>query len=170
LEFLAETGQYEELNERLSNEFRNDFNHHSTGISYGYNKQDTLRIQVGLNYETGVRVNDRTVPIALRTTADFSSLLPEFSTTYFFTKERNLEFNYNTATNTPSIDQLQDYVDNSNELYIRNGNPNLKQEYSHRLRLQYRDVNRENGRSMTSNLNYTFTNNKIIDATMTTDS
>src|SRR5690606_40367321 len=31
LEFLAETGQYEELNERLSNEFRNDFNHHSTG-------------------------------------------------------------------------------------------------------------------------------------------
>ncbi|MGH2623381.1 MAG: outer membrane beta-barrel protein, partial [Sphingobacterium sp.] len=141
LEFLAETGQYEELNERLSNEFRNDFNHHSTGISYGYNKQDTLRIQVGLNYETGIRVNDRTVPIALRTTADFSSLLPEFSTTYFFTKERNLEFNYNTATNTPSIDQLQDYIDNANELYIRNGNPNLKQEYSHRLRFQYRDVN-----------------------------
>ena len=170
LEFLTETGQYEELNERLSNEFRNDFNHHSTGLSYGFNKRDTLRIQVGLNYETGVRVNDRTVPINLKTTANFSSFLPEFSTAYFFTKERNLEFNYNTATNTPSIDQLQDYVDNSNELSIRNGNPNLKQEYSHRLRFQYRDVNRDNGRSMTSNVNYTFTNNKIINATITTDS
>ena len=166
MEFLAETGQYEELNDRLSNEFRNDFTHHSAGLSYSYNKQDTFRFQVGMNYEHGYRVNNRTVPINLRTTADF----PELTVAYYFNKERRLEFNYNGATNTPSIDQLQDYIDNSNELFVRNGNPNLSQEYTHRLRLQYRDVNRSNGRSFNSSLNFDYTNNKIINSTMTTDS
>jgi hypothetical protein len=142
MEFLAETGQFDELNERLSNEFRNDFNHHSAGISYAYNKQDTFRFQIGINYERGIRTNDRTFPIDLKTTADFGAFLPEMTVVYFFTKERNLEFNYNKQTNTPSIEQLQDYIDNSNELFLRNGNPNLNQEQSHRLRFQYRDVNR----------------------------
>ena len=170
MEFLAETGQYEELNERLSNEFRNDFNHHSTGVSYSYNKQDTFRFQVGLNYERGIRINNRTVPINLKTTADFGAFLPEMTVAYYFTKERNIEFNYNAGTNTPSIDQLQDYIDNSNELFVRNGNPNLNQEYTHRLRFQYRDINRSNGRSFNSNLNFDYTNDKIINSTMTTDS
>ena len=170
MEFLAETGQYEELNERLSNAFRNDFNHHSAGLSYSYNKRDTFRFQIGLNYEHGIRINDRTVPINLKTKADFGSFLPEMTMVYFFNKQRNLEFNYNTATNTPSINQLQDYIDNSNELMVRNGNPNLDQEYNHNLRLQFRDVNRQNGRSFNSNLNFSYINNKIINSTMTTDS
>ena len=170
MEFLAETGQFDELNERLSNEFRNDFNHHSAGISYAYNKQDTFRFQIGINYERGIRTNDRTFPIDLKTTADFGAFLPEMTVVYFFTKERNLEFNYNKQTNTPSIEQLQDYIDNSNELFLRNGNPNLNQEQSHRLRFQYRDVNRKNGRSFTSNINFDYINDKIIMNTMTTDS
>ncbi|MCT1532288.1 TonB dependent receptor [Sphingobacterium daejeonense] len=170
MEFLAETGQFDELNERLSNEFRNDFNHHSAGISYAYNKQDTFRFQIGINYERGIRTNDRTFPIDLKTTADFGAFLPEMTVVYFFTKERNLEFNYNKQTNTPSIEQLQDYIENSNELFLRNGNPNLNQEQSHRLRFQYRDVNRKNGRSFTSNINFDYINDKIIMNTMTTDS
>ncbi|OYD45735.1 hypothetical protein CHU00_10330 [Sphingobacterium cellulitidis] len=170
MDFLAETGQFEELNERLSNEFRNDFTHQSAGFSYAYNKQDTFRFQVGINYEHGYRVNNRTVPINLRTTANFGAFIPEMTVAYYFTKERNIEFNYNAGTNTPSIDQLQDYIDNSNELFVRNGNPNLSQEYTHRFRLQYRDINRDNGRSFNSSFNFDYTNNKIINSTMTTDS
>lgn len=169
MEFLAETGQFDELNERLSNEFQNDFNFHSVGASYGYNKRDTLRIQIGLNYQHGIRVNDRTFPIDLRTTADFASLLPEVTTVYYFNKYRNIEFNYNGKTNTPSINDLQDYVDVSNELNIRNGNPNLNQEYVHAARLSYRDVNRTNGRSFNSNINFTYTNDKIVRSTFMTD-
>src|SRR5690606_2193505 len=65
-EFLAETGQLGELRDRLSNEFRNDYNYHSGGLSYLYNKRDTLRVQVGLNYQHGIRNNHRTVPIDLK--------------------------------------------------------------------------------------------------------
>lgn len=168
-EFLAETGQLGDLRERLSNEFRNDYNYHDVGLSYLYNKSDTLRIQFGLNYQHGIRNNHRVVPIDLKTEADFGSFLPSFTIAYYFTKSQNLEFNYNTATNTPSINQLQDFIDNQNELRITNGNPDLKQEYSHRFRLQYRDVNRETGRSFTSNVSFDFINDKIINSVLMTD-
>lgn len=169
MEFLAETGQYDELNERLSNEFQNDFNFHNVGASIGYNKRDTLRIQLGMNYQHGMRINDRTFPINQKTKADFSSFLPELTAAYYFTRERSIEFNYNAATNAPDINQLQDFVDVSNELNIRNGNPNLNQEYNHTFRLQYRDINRQNGRSFNSNLDFNYTNDKIVNSVFITD-
>lgn len=168
-EFLAETGQLGELKDRLSNEFRNDYNYHSAGLSYSYNKKDSLRIQAGLNYQHGVRVNDRTVPVNLKTKADFSSLLPEFTAVYKFSKDRTLEFNYNTQTNTPDIGQLQDFVNNQNELRITNGNPNLEQEYAHSLKLQYKDINKISGRTLTTNASFDYVNDKIINSILMTD-
>ncbi len=168
-EWLAESGQLGELRDRLSNEFRNDYLYHQAGLSYSFNKRDSLRMQVGLNYQHGVRNNDRMFPINLKTKADFGSFQPEFSLTYNFTKERRLELNYNTATKTPSIDQLQDYINNQNELRITNGNPNLDQEYNHSVRLQYRDVKRMTGQSFNSSLNLDYTNDKIINSVLLTD-
>ncbi|WP_164110945.1 MULTISPECIES: outer membrane beta-barrel protein [Sphingobacterium] len=168
-EFLAETGQLGELKDRLSNEFRNDYNYHSAGMSYSYNMKDSLRIQIGLNYQHGIRINNRTVPLNLHTKADFSSLLPEFTAIYKFSKDRTFEFNYNTQTNTPNINQLQDFINNQNELRITNGNPNLDQEYAHTLKLQYKDVNKRSGRTLTSNATFEYLNDKIINSVLMTD-
>lgn len=168
-EWLAETGQLGELNERLSNEFRNDFNYHKSGLSFSYNKKDSLRFQIGLSYQHGVRNNDRTVPIHLVTQASFGSFHPELSATYHINKERRLEINYNTSTNTPNINQLQDFINNQNELNIRNGNPNLNQEYNHQVKVQYKDVRRSTGQSFHSNLNFNYTNDKIVNSVLTTD-
>lgn len=168
-EFLAETGQLGELKDRLSNEFRNDYNYHSAGLSYVYNKKDSLRIQAGLNYQHGIRVNERVVPINLTTKANFGSFLPEFTAVYKFSKDRNIEFNYNTQTNTPSINQLQDFINNQNELRISNGNPNLAQEYSHTFKLQYKDINKVTGRTLTTNGSFEYINDKITNSTLFAD-
>lgn len=163
-EFLAETGQTGELRDRLSNEFRNDYLYHSAGASYVYNKQDVFRLQAGLNYQHGVRKNDRQVPYPIYTEANFGSLLPELSLKYNISKEKSLEANYNTETRTPSIGQLQDFINDHNELNISNGNPELQQEYTHKLRLQYRDINRTSGRSLNTNIHVEYINDKIINA------
>lgn len=169
-DFLAETGQSGELRDRLSNEFRNDFNYHSAGMSYIYALKDSIRFQVGFQYQHGVRKNDRIVPINLKTVADFYSFLPDLSAKYKFSRTKELEFNYNTQTNTPSINQIQDFINNQNELRITNGNPNLNQEYAHKVRLQYKDVNRKTGRSLTTNVNFEYTQDKIINSILQTDS
>lgn len=168
-EFLAETGQLGELRDRLSNEFRNDFNFHSGGLSFSYNKRDTLQIQIELNYQHGVRVNNRTVPIHLVTEANFGSWLPAMTIVRRFSRSKSLEFNYSTATNTPSINQLQDFINNQNELRITNGNPNLNQEYRHTLRLQYRNVDRNTGKSLNTNVNFEYINDRIVNSVLTTD-
>lgn len=168
-EWLAETGQLGELNERLSNEFRNDYNYHKGGLSFSYNKKDSLRFQIGLNYQHGVRNNDRTVPVHLVTRAAFGSFHPEFSATYNINKERRLEVNYHTSTRTPTINQLQDFINNQNELNIRNGNPDLAQEYNHQVKIQYKDVRRSTGQSFNSSMDFNYTNDKIVSSVLMTD-
>ncbi len=168
-EWLAETGQLGELNERLSNEFRNDFNYHKGGLSFSYNKKDSLRFQIGLSYQRGVRNNDRIIPIHLVTRASFGSFHPEFSATYNINKERRFEVNYTTTTNTPNINQLQDFINNQNELNIRNGNPYLNQEYNHQVKIQYKDVRRSTGQSFNSSMDFNYTNDKIVNSVLTTD-
>jgi len=163
-EFLAETGQLGELRDRLSNAFRNDFVYHGGGLAYIYNKKDKIRVQAGLNYEHGVRKNDRTVPRPIYTVADFNSFLPSLTLVYHLSKERNLEVNYNTETRTPTINQLQDFINNANELNITNGNPNLNQEYAHLVKFQYKDVNKKTGRSLNTNIQFDYFNNKIINS------
>ena len=161
-EYLTETGQLGELKERLSNEFRNDYNYHNAGLSYVYNIKDTLRVQFGMQYQHGIRNNNRIVPYDINTTANFGSFLPDIAVKLNLSKTKTLEVNYNTQTNTPSINQLQDFINNQNELRITNGNPTLDQEYAHTIRLQYKDINKATGRSLTTNVSLEFINDKII--------
>ncbi|MDF2516884.1 MAG: hypothetical protein K0R59_2180 [Sphingobacterium sp.] len=169
-EFLAETEQLGELKNRLSNEFRNDFVYHSAGVSYLFNKKDSIRFQVGLDYQTANQTNDKLFPNRLKTESHFNSLLPNLNFQYNFTKETRIELRYNAKTNTPAIEQLQDFIDNQNPLRITSGNPNLKQEYDHNLVMQFRSVNKASGRSFTSDFTADFIQNKISNTIFTTDS
>ncbi|MCA5005686.1 outer membrane beta-barrel protein [Sphingobacterium bovistauri] len=168
-EFLAETGQTGEIRDRLSNEFRNDFDYHSAGLSYIFAIKDSIRFQMGLQYQHGIRHNDRIVPIHLETVSNFNSFLPDLAARYKFKQTKEIEFNYNTSTNTPTINQLQDFINNQNELRITNGNPNLNQEYAHTLRLQYKDINKKTGKSLTTNINFDYIQNRIINSILQTD-
>lgn len=169
-EFLAETGQLGELKNRLSNEFRNDFVYHSGGVSYLFNKKDSVRFQIGLDYQTASQVNDKLFPNILTTKSRFNSLLPNLNFQYNFNKDTRVELRYNAKTNTPSIEQLQDFIDNQNPLRISSGNPDLKQEYDHNLVVQFRSINKASGRSFTSDFTADFIEHKISNTIFTTDS
>ncbi|MND66228.1 hypothetical protein D3C80_576170 [compost metagenome] len=169
-EFLAETEQLGELKNRLSNEFRNDFVYHSAGLSYLFNKKDSIRFQIGLDYQTANQTNDKLFPNKLKTKSHFNSLLPNLNFQYNFNKETRIELRYNAKTNTPAIEQLQDFIDNQNPLRITSGNPNLKQEYDHNLVMQFRSINKASARSFTSDFTADFIQNKISNTIFTTDS
>ncbi|WP_419950562.1 TonB-dependent receptor [Candidatus Palauibacter sp.] len=51
---------------------------------------------------------------------------------------RTLQFRYSTSTREPRMTDLQPFVDNRDPLRIRVGNPDLRPEYTHRLRTEYR--------------------------------
>lgn len=164
-EFLTETGQLGELNRQLSNEFHNDYTYQSGGISYQIAKRDSFRFEVGIDFQDARIKNNRTFPDVITNGSHFSSYLPSVSFSYNFSRDKELELNYSTATNAPSINQLQDVINNQNPLNIRTGNADLKQEYGHRLGIRYNSVKRESGSNFSANFNAEFSNNRIVNST-----
>lgn len=163
-EFLAETGQFAELNEQLSNEFRNDYLYHSGGLGYQYNVED-FRFDLGLDMQRAQLQNHQLFPEEELNSSSFNSYLPNASLTYRFSKSKDIRVNYNTATNAPNINQLQNVINNQNSLNVRVGNPDLKQEYGHRFSLRYKTVNRETSANFAANIDAEFSNNHIVNST-----
>jgi len=169
-EFLVETGQLGELDRLLSNEFRNDYTYQSGGLSYQIAKRDSFRVEVGFNFQDAKINNNRTFPEHEVTGSHFSSYLPNATFAYNFTRDKEIQLTYSTATNAPSINQLQDVINNQNPLNIRTGNSNLKQEYGHRFQLRYNSVQRESGSNFSVNLNADISNNRIVNSTFVASS
>jgi len=116
----------------LSNVFDNDYITNRGGISYLYKKED-LSISTGLNYQQADLSGNQTFPQELKVNKSFRNLLPEMRITYKISEMTNMRFFYRTSTYAPSVNQLQNVIDNSNRLSISTGNPELRQEYSHRI-------------------------------------
>lgn len=164
LNALAETGQFEELNEQLSNTFNNDFYYHSAGLTYQFT-QAKFNIDLGMDYQNSYSKNHKMFPQEIISTRSFDSYLPNAVFNYKISRDNNLRFQYNTSTNAPSISQLQDVVNNEDPLNISTGNPDLKQEFQHRFNLNYNLVNRQSGSNLDFGLSASLSNNKIVNST-----
>lgn len=126
--------KYDELNENLSNDFENTYGYTTAGVrmrkqarKYNYSLGLTWQ-QAELKGKIISGVKDSLI------SKDFTNLLPNASFKYNFTRFKNFSLNYSASTNQPNMSQLQPVPDNTNPLYIREGNPDLKQEYSHTFR------------------------------------
>ena len=92
----------------------------------------------------------------------FTNILPNARFQYNFSRFKNVTLNYSTNTNQPSVTQLQPLPDNSNPLYIKVGNPNLKQEFNHVLRLNASLVDPFKNRNLFAFFSLQQTQNKIV--------
>src|SRR5690606_4750570 len=110
----------------LSNEFQNDYLYHSGGISYQINNEPLI-FDFGVDVQQAKLQNQRFFPDEDHVAIDFNSYLPKVNLTYRFSKHENVRIDYHTATRAPSINQLQDVINNQNPLHIRTGNAHLKQ-------------------------------------------
>jgi hypothetical protein len=87
--------------------------------------------------------------------------LPRLKWNYRFNKSTRLNLNYNSFVQEPSLEQLQPTLDNSDPLNLYQGNPDLKTEYSHNMKLRLMSFNQFNFTSLFAMLNSTYTKNKI---------
>ncbi len=88
--------------------------------------------------------------------------MPNARFQYYFTRFKHLQMVYSTYTNQPSASQLQPVPDNSDPLNISEGNPNLKQEYTHTLQTSLFLVNPYKNRNMFAFFTLQQTQNKIV--------
>lgn len=67
----------------------------------------------------------------------FVNFTPTVNFQYIFRKSRNLRINYTGRTGQPSVTQLQPLTTTTDSINFQTGNPNLKPQFTHSLRLLY---------------------------------
>ncbi|MFB6455947.1 TonB-dependent receptor [Chitinophaga sp. Hz27] len=157
---------YTKRNDSLSNIFTNNTINQQAGLAIR-----TVKLKydyaIGLNVLFNSLDNStfayRTLKDSLITqrTVNFS---PNANFNYTFSKNKRLRINYNGNTSQPTIQQLQPVPDNSDALYVQQGNPNLKPAFNNTITVNYNTFNINTFRGAFLMLTSNFGSNKIINA------
>ena len=129
------TNQHDIIVPNLSNTFENIYSSNRGTLSYRIQNK-VMNLSVG----SGIQVGDLTSNNLTKDSAikqHYVNFYPTATFRYDFTKTKNLRINYSGRTSQPSASQLQPVADNSNPLNIVLGNPNLKQQFTHNMRLMF---------------------------------
>jgi hypothetical protein len=158
-------GEYSMLDNTLSNTYKKQYTTQSYGAGYRWQK-DNLFIMAGLNYNIARLVNNQTYPVTADMGKTFYSVLPNFMFRYNVSRTQNLRLTYRASNAAPSVDQLQDVVDNTNPLRLTAGNPLLKQNSQHSLSLMYSTFNMANMQAFFILFNASVTNDYVGNRTI----
>ena len=155
-------GKFDLINNLLTNDFENTYGYTTAGLHL---RKQTKKYNyaVGANWqraelEGNVKSGGKDSVIR----KSFSNILPNERFQYNFSRYKNISVNYSAGTNQPTVVQLQPLPDNTNPLYVRLGNPDLKQELNHNIRLNGSFINPFKNRNLFVYFNYTLTQNKIV--------
>lgn len=156
------SGKYENFVDTLSNHFIYNTTGHQGGFNIRYNVKK-FNFSVGTGYGTSIY---HLTDIRKNTDRDvtFNNLVPTVSLNYTPKQQRSIRFNYNGSTRNPTLQQIQPILDNIDPLNITIGNPNLKQAFNHNFTFRASDYKVLKSRGMSFNMNYSFTDNAIANA------
>ena len=158
------TGKYSLFDTSLSNLFENTVKANNAGISYRIGDQ-VNQFSAGLNYQGTVLNSDQQFPVMATVHKSYSNWLPNIQYRRNFGKQANLRLMYRASVNAPSVNQLQNVINNSNPLFITTGNPYLNQSYRHFLTARYNITNTQKGTSFFAGIFSQFVNDYITNAT-----
>ncbi|MDF2190941.1 TonB-dependent receptor [Paraflavitalea sp. CAU 1676] len=147
-----------------TNYFENDNIRHRAGANFRV-QTNKYNFQIGGAVESSDLTNRTVRPLTSKDTTvnqNFFNFQPIARLNFTFTRTKNLRISYMGRTNQPSITQLQDAPDFSNQFSVTNGNPFLKQEYSNYVNLNYSTFNISTFKLFSANLNFSNTSNKIV--------
>jgi hypothetical protein len=155
---------YNTLDSSLSNTFESKYLSHSLGSNYRY-QSEKWNSMLGLYYQTATLNNEQVFPTKSSLDRTFRSVLPIGFLQYRFNPKKNLRLFFRASTNSPTVSQLQEVVDNTNPLQLSTGNPTLRQNRQYSINLRYSAVNSENNTSFFMYANTTFINDYIGNST-----
>ena len=127
---------YSAFDSLFSNSYK--FTSNANRFTLNYRIQNSV---YNLSVGTGVQLTHfssfNTTKNILVSPNTYVNLTPTVNFRYAFTKTSNLRVNYSGRTGTPSAAQLQPLVTTSDNLNFQVGNPHLKPQFTHSLRVLY---------------------------------
>jgi len=156
----AATQAYSILDTSISNVYNKLSNVKNFSLGYMYRKEE-INFGVNIAYNISALSNEQSFPYSLKTERTFYSFLPGFNFRWSISMGQNIMVRYRSSNTMPSVEQLQNYLDNSNPLQLSIGNPNLSQDFRHSLSFRYSYTDFDNMSTLFLIFNGTFINNYI---------
>ena len=148
---------FDQRNDQLSAYYTNAITYQRLGTSIRYSHK-------GLNISTGLAgiyyqllgdfASSRQATDFTKVNRTFSVVVPNVSMNFDLKNNKYLYAGYNMNVNEPSIADLQPIIDNSNPLFIRQGNPDLLPATSHNFNAGFNYFNPGNFMQMYAGINY----------------
>lgn len=158
--FSSISNEYNDFDTTLSNIFKSTYTTQSVGLGWRYQKQK-LMLMLNANLQSANLNNDQKFPTTYTLDRNFKSILPSAMMMYRIDMRRNVRMFYRSSNNAPSVDQLQEVLNNTNSTQLSIGNANLKQDFSNFFVVRYSSVNTAKSTSFFAFIRTSFTNNYI---------
>jgi hypothetical protein len=149
-----------------TNNFRNINESHRLNVNYRRQISKEWSYLVGVGVQHAELTSDNETKRTFLSQS-FNNYFPTVQIQYSKNRAKNLRFNYRGSTRQPSVTQLQDVLDISNPLNIRNGNPTLNQEFNNNFSLNYVSFDIFTFKNFFVGVNGGFTSNKIANYIVT---
>lgn len=141
------SGEYSSLDTLLTNIYENKYSVQRAGLGINYNTEKHI-LNVGLDGQLANLSGKTTFPVEGTISKNFQSLLPNVMYMLKFSRTESIRLRYRTSTAAPSVNQLQEVVNNSNPLFLSSGNASLNQSYTHMIFWRYSKTNMESGKGI----------------------
>lgn len=160
------SAKYSLLDTSLSNKFNNTYNTQNTGITFRHGDRNNM-IAAGVSYQYSVLKSSQVFPQASYINNSYSNFLANAFSRFKLSPRSTLRIIYRGSVSPPSVNQLQNVINNSNQLFYTTGNPDLQQEYTNRLITRYYYTNTAKSKSFFANIFLQSINNYVSNATYT---
>ncbi len=147
----------------ISNVFKSDYvtQTGTLGLRH-FNKDKGLSLYANINFEDAHLRSNQIFPTTLKTDKRFFSILPFARLDYKINQYNSIRMMLRGSSKEPSINDLQNVINNNNPLFVSGGNPNLKQESSYMLSTHY-TLTTKSGISFFTMIGGSYTHNYIGD-------
>lgn len=159
-EFSEVTEAYDNLLSPFSSEFTSDNITQSYSVGYRFFSKKLFTF-VRAKYQFTDLSTQSIYPSIASTQNNFQAFLPFAMMRYSISKSKQLFVMYRASTDDPSVNQLQNFLNNSNPLRLEIGNNLLEQSYTHRIMSRYISTNTDKATTFFLSGSYSFSNNII---------
>lgn len=160
------TAKYSKLDTSLSNVFNNTYQTHNAGITYRIGDRDNM-LSAGVSYQYSELKSNQVFPQMTHIDNSYSNFLANAFARFKFSSKSNLRVIYRSSVSPPSVTQLQNVINNSNQFFYSTGNPDLQQQYSNYLVTRFTYTNSVKSQSFFANIFLQSVNNYVANATYT---
>ncbi|MEO8860838.1 MAG: outer membrane beta-barrel protein, partial [Ginsengibacter sp.] len=160
------TSKYSLLDTSLSNKFNNTYNTQNTGITFRRGDRNNM-IAAGVSYQYSELKSDQVFPQTSHIDNVYSNFLANAFARFKLDSKSNLRIIFRSNVSPPSVTQLQNVINNSNQFFYTTGNPDLQQQYNNSLIVRYNYTNTPKAQSFFANLFLQTASNYVANATYT---